>query len=106
MPEARISNSSKSARYTIRELIKANQMDNTDEREKMECTRQNSEYVHRSYSDSQNSESNDSISSDDESKLSCNPSSLSSSVMRIDYRNESMQKSNASITGSAGNVFH
>ena len=30
MPEARISCSSKSHRYTVRELIKANKMDNTD----------------------------------------------------------------------------
>ena len=109
MPEARISSSSKSVRYTVRELIKANKIDKTDEIEKMENGVQNFGNVQshtRSHSTSQNSESNDSLSSDEESKISSNLLSLSSSEMRIEKRDTSMQKLDSNITGSAGNVFH
>ena len=109
MPEARISSSSKSVRYTIRELIKANKMDKTDEMEKMENDVQNFGNVQshtRLHSTSQNSESNDSLSSDEENKVSSNLLSFSSSEMRIEKRDASTQKIDSCITGSAGNVFH
>ena len=109
MPEARISSSSKSVRYTVRELIKANKMDKTDEMEKMENDVQNFGNVQshtRLHSTSQNSESNDSLSSDEENKVSSNLFSFSSSEMRIEKRDASTQKLDSCITGSAGNIFH
>lgn len=114
MPEARISSSSKSVRYTIKELIKANNMGKTEIQDNMDFTADkiNSEGNYtKSYSPSRNSESNGILSNHEESKAfnkETKASNNSSKISQQQIKKEiaPVKKENNYITGSSGNVFH
>ena len=109
MPEARIATSSKSARYTIKELIKANNKDKIERTDKMDYTVQDSNSVRndtRLCSTSQNTESNDILSNHEESLTSSSAPTYSQNHILKDPDVVSVQQQNSSFTGSSGNVFH
>ena len=106
MPEARTSSSLKSHRYTVRELIKANKMDNTDGIEKMEYPIDDIQKSKDLCLTSRTAEANNILSSKQESRVSSNPSMITGNKIRIDGRTQSMQNSNSKVTGSTGSVFH
>ena len=114
MPEARISSSSKSVRYTIKELIKANNMGKTEIQDNMDFTAENissASHHTRSYSPLRNSECSDILSSHEETKASNNETKASNNSSKISQQQikkqiAPVQKQNSYITGSSGNVFH
>ena len=106
MPEARTSSSSKSHRYTVRELIKANKMDNTDGVEKIEYAINDVQKGEGLCLTSRNEESKSILSSKEESRVSSNPSMITENKIRIDGEIQSVQNSNSKVTGSTGSVFH